>query len=168
MTYSVYIPRVFENITKKRICDAFETNGIGIVERIDLVSTMGSNGKTYNSAFVHFTFWYDSSHAIRFWEKVQDPTKQARLVYDDPWFWIVLPNTGKLVVPGERKECLVCCVEKEKEKEKEKSYEIPTPTTSLVDSSYVDILEQEIRRLRCENKIIQDELHVALRTRTTV
>jgi hypothetical protein len=34
---------------------------------------------------------------------VLNPNKEARVMYDDPWYWIVLENKGKKRVPGQRK-----------------------------------------------------------------
>ena len=137
MSFSIYIPYVFPNITGDRICDAFAFNGYGIVQRIDFVSKMDSMGKNYNGAFVHFSHWFETEVAARFREKIEDPEKQARIVYDDPWFWIVLPNTGKKVVPGARKECL---------------------NINSVDAGYAACLEREIYSLREENKDLRQKV----------
>ena len=42
--------------------------------------------------FVHFKEWYSNSAAVHFRERVENPEVDAKLVYDDPWHWIVLPN----------------------------------------------------------------------------
>ena len=141
MTFSIYIPHVFLNISKERIGDAFEFCEYGVVERIDFVTKMKADGKCYNSAFVHFSHWYDNDSAIRFRDKIQDPEKQARLVYDDPWYWIVLPNTAKAVLPGSRKNCLDIDCE-----------------MNLVDDEYAAKLEKVLRILRDENQLLKDEL----------
>ena len=138
---SVFIPYVFPNVTKDRIAAAFESNTLGVVDHIDLVEKIGLNGKFYNYAFVHFSHWYDNDHATRFLEKVEDQSKQARLVYDDPWYWIVLPNTGKTVVPGSRKPCINLT---------------PTNGVELVDTEYVSKLESEIAKLYLENLALKD------------
>jgi hypothetical protein len=138
---SVFIPYVFPNVTKDRIAAAFESNSLGLVDRIDLVSKTDANGKFYNYAFVHFSHWFDNDHAARFLERLDDPTRQARLVYDDPWYWIVLPNTGKALVPGSRKPCINLG---------------PTKGVELVDTDYVAKLESEIAKLYVENLELKD------------
>ena len=90
---SLFIPHVFSNISAERITAAFQDNDIGQVSHIDLVSKMDKNGQVYNSAYVHFAFWYQNSTAANFQERVVNPNQQAKLVYDDPWFWIVLKNS---------------------------------------------------------------------------
>ena len=44
-------------------------------------------------AFVHFEHWnYYNSAAINLRQQIEDPNVIAKIVYDDPWYWILLPN----------------------------------------------------------------------------
>jgi hypothetical protein len=99
---SLYIPRVFSNFTKKYIAEAFEKIFIGKVSKIDFVAKM-YNGTVYNSACIHFEYWYDNVAALNFQNRVLDPNQEARLIYDEPWYWIVLENKAKKRIQGERK-----------------------------------------------------------------
>jgi hypothetical protein len=101
---SLYIPHVFANFTKEFVAQTFSRLNIGDVERVDFIAKMGSDGKPYNAAYVHFLKWYDNSTARNLQEKIVDPVKQARLMYDDPWFWILLENKAQKVNPGDRKK----------------------------------------------------------------
>jgi hypothetical protein len=103
---SLYIPHVFANITKKTIIDTLEFQGIGKVKEIDFVEKMDKKGKLYNTAFVHFEQWYDNISALNFQERVKNPDKEARIVYNDPWFWVCFENKGKKQIPGARKETI--------------------------------------------------------------
>jgi hypothetical protein len=103
-TMSLYIPHVFGNVTKEYMMETIEFQGLGKVKHIDFVEKMGKNGKTYNSAFVHFDFWNDNITVTHFQERVKDLNKEARIVYNDPWFWVCFENKGKKHTPGERKE----------------------------------------------------------------
>jgi hypothetical protein len=90
---SIFIPRVFANITKERITHIVENVvPLGGVDRIDIVEI---DDKT-NRVWVHFTHWYDTEFVNEFKKLLLDETKQAKIVYDDPWFWIVLKNTHRL------------------------------------------------------------------------
>lgn len=102
-TMSLYIPHVFANITEERIATIFHKLRLGKVARVDLVAKMGHNNMTYNAAYIHFDYWYNSVAARNFQEKVLDPNAEARLVYDDPWFWVVLENKAEKHVSGDRK-----------------------------------------------------------------
>jgi hypothetical protein len=94
---SLFIPRVFENIREESIIKVFETLCIGSVNYVDFVQKQGKNGKIYYAAFIHFNHWYDNTASRNFQERVLNPNKEARLVYDDPWYWIVFENTSAVV-----------------------------------------------------------------------
>jgi hypothetical protein len=94
-SYSVFIPRVFTNIGEERITTIFHCLSIGEVNRVDLIRKTGKNGDNYNMAFVHFNHLYDSPSAECFKRDVEDPEKKAKLIYDEPWFWLVLPFEEK-------------------------------------------------------------------------
>jgi hypothetical protein len=103
---SLYIPHVFPNFTGEYIAAVFEDLEIGRVDHVDLVSKLDNSGKPYNSAYIHFQYWCSGPIAENFQARVQDPSKEARIVHDDPWYWIILENTGKKHDPASRKECL--------------------------------------------------------------
>lgn len=107
---SLYIPHVFPNFTKEDVAKAFEDNYIGKVKNIDFVAKMSSKegvSKLYNAAYIHFEEWYDNMAARNFHARVRDPIKEARLIYEDPWYWVVLENKARKYIPGERKPCIV-------------------------------------------------------------
>lgn len=113
-SYSVFIPRVFSNIKEDRIKDIFDTKRIGKVSSVDLISKKNQKGDTtqyYNMAFVHFEKLYDTTESLKFRREVDDPDTKATIVYEDPWFWIVLPF---------------------EQKEKEKNTKSDTPTNNNV------------------------------------
>jgi len=96
---SLFIPHVFKNFSGKHVAGIFEKLGFGIIERVDIVPH--HKGKShFNNAFVHFHVWYETGVNSRFQERVLNPEKEARIVHDDPWFWVVLPNiNGGSIVP---------------------------------------------------------------------
>tara|TARA_B110000438_G_C15435475_1_gene488084 strand:+ start:32 stop:634 length:603 start_codon:yes stop_codon:yes gene_type:complete len=89
--YSVYIPRVFLNISKERIANIFHKLDIGDVARIDFKKKTNLKGENYHMAFVHFNAIYKNFNGESFCRDVEDVNKQAKIVYDDPWFWVVCP-----------------------------------------------------------------------------
>lgn len=103
---SLYIPHVFSNFTAEYISNVFNYSNIGMVDHVDLVAKIDKQDKPYNAVYVHFAYWFDNPFAKNFQAKVLDPKNEARIIHDDPWFWIVLENTAKKHVPGARKECL--------------------------------------------------------------
>ena len=99
---SLFIPRVFPNITADYIKNCFQDLGLGQVERVDLVS----KGE-YNAAYVHFVLWNNNSFTSGFQYYAADPSEKCIMYYDGPWYWIVLENTSaKRVGPERRKETI--------------------------------------------------------------
>ena len=87
---SIYIPHVFSNITKERIGDVFSKQSLGDIQRVDFIPKKGKDGKEYNMAFIHLN-WYDNDCVRNLQEKIHSKT-DARIVYDDPWFWNLYEN----------------------------------------------------------------------------
>jgi hypothetical protein len=100
---SLYIPHVFPNFKKEDIIAIIEEQSIGKVSHVDMVTKMGQDGKQYNAVYVHFEFWCDTIANRNFQARVCDPNQEARVVYDGPWYWIVLENKARKYTPGERK-----------------------------------------------------------------
>lgn len=94
--FSVYIPRIFDNIPTHKIVNTFELLDLGKVDKIDIILKTNTNGTNIKMAFVHFSEWYTNSAAINFRQNVENPNIDAKLVYDDPWHWIVLPNVSAM------------------------------------------------------------------------
>lgn len=91
---SVYIPHIFSNIDEARIIRVFDSLSIGKIKNIDFVAKTSKDGVVYNAAYIHMESWYDTVISTTFQERVRNPDKEARLVYDEPWYWIVLENRG--------------------------------------------------------------------------
>lgn len=94
---SIYIPRVYANITTEFIADTFEKLDLGTVDRVEAVPRDGD--KTSYMAFVYFASWNtENKAAVNLANRIKCPKpgeSQARIVYDDPWFWILLPNKSE-------------------------------------------------------------------------
>jgi DNA repair exonuclease SbcCD ATPase subunit len=91
---SIFIPRVSPNITGDYIAAIFEKLKIGSVDLINFESKVDRNGRQYKAVCIHFDHWFQGTIAANFQERVLNPKKEARIVYDDPKYWVVLPNTG--------------------------------------------------------------------------
>jgi len=88
---SVYIPRVFNNISAERVAHVFQNLHLGRVHHVDFAPRVDDNEA--KMAFVHFEYWNTNNvvcqHLI---ERIQDPQREARVVYEDPYYWLLLPN----------------------------------------------------------------------------
>ena len=134
---SLFIPHVFPNITKDRMMNAFADASLGTVKRIDFVPKFSRDDKMYYSAYIHFESWSDNIIAANFQQRVLNPEKEARIVYDDPWYWIVLENTS---------------VDKDEEDEEEEE-----ESEDFVAADYVEVIEKALEEARRENALLREE-----------
>ena len=109
---SLFIPHVFNYISSERIQHVVETY-LGKVSRIDIVSKSTMDGNYYNSAYIHMSQWYDTQTVANFQESIKNPDKQSKLIYNEPYYWIILENTSKNMKPNPLKRKLTldleCC-----------------------------------------------------------
>jgi hypothetical protein len=143
-TLSLFIPRVFPNISSDRIAGVFEKQEFGKVKRVDLVNQGG-----YNRAYVHFDEWCDSPMVRSFQERVLNKKDRVVVVYDDPYYWIVLENTSTYS-PGDelgpkKKINIDGDVNK---KTKPLSGPAPTIVDMQVQANYIHWLQSENIRLQ--------------------
>ena len=90
---SVYIPRLFANISAERIIGVFENLRLGKISYIDFVPRDQDPGT--KMAFIYFQEWYTQNVACEHLiERINDPEREARVVYEDPYYWILLPNNS--------------------------------------------------------------------------
>jgi len=88
---SLCIPRVFENMTKKRVLDTIQELGLGEIDHIDMVPRTSEKGEKFLRVFIHFRRWSSTSDAVRARERLLTG-KDIKIIYDDPWFWKVSAN----------------------------------------------------------------------------
>jgi hypothetical protein len=85
---SLYIPRVYPNISELRIRKIFEDLSIGLIDRLEIISNTSKKGEKYNIVYIHFQSWYINSYAQEIKQKLLK-NKDIKITYDDPWFWKV-------------------------------------------------------------------------------
>jgi hypothetical protein len=88
--FSIFIPRVFSNISVERICDIFSSKNIGDVDTVNLVRRVNKKGEQYNMAFVHFRRLYDNEQSRGFRTSVENPDEcnEFRFYYGPTiWYW---------------------------------------------------------------------------------
>ena len=82
---SIYIPRVFPNMTPARVKNVFdELFKSKCVDRVDMVTKKNKDGEEYKRVFVHFKHWPKSATETR--DKLVDG-ETVQVVYKDPWYW---------------------------------------------------------------------------------
>lgn len=99
---SLYIPHVLPNFNKEFLTEQFEQ--LGDIDHIDMISKLDKASKPYNSVYIHFNRWYTDIETRNFHAEVLDPKTDAHFYYDKLWYWLVLPNTAKKQISGNRKQ----------------------------------------------------------------
>ena len=99
MPLSIYIPCVYCNTSKQFILETFRNMGLGEVSRIDFIkreinSLDNSISHPFNQAFVYFAYWNKNPIVEKLHKDILDPNQDARLFYDEPYYWRLLPNNN--------------------------------------------------------------------------
>ena len=96
---SLCIPRVFPNIGEQRIRAIFRELGLGEIDRVDIIKRTNDLGEEFKRVFIHFSQWADGFEDLRNRLSTEEGY-QLKIVYDDPWFWLVSANKGKKHAAG--------------------------------------------------------------------
>lgn len=95
---SLMIPRVFPQwVDEQNIIDIFHKQHLGRVYKVSIIRCRDSKSRDYPiyQAFIYFSAWYENEIAYNFQQRIYGPKKQARVVYDDPWYWLAFENTKR-------------------------------------------------------------------------
>lgn len=88
---SLFIPSVTASTTEEQIQKVFESLHLGVVSRVDFVEKDGNNQKGKYMAFVHFEYWFINNSSYHLQERITTHG-QGKIVYNDPYYWIVMEN----------------------------------------------------------------------------
>jgi hypothetical protein len=99
----LYIPRMNTFwASPERVTEVFEKQNIGSVSRVDIIKTKVSKqrkqlrshigGDYIRSAHVYFNEWHDTQTNRNLQARVLNPKKDARIVFDDPWYWLLIES----------------------------------------------------------------------------
>jgi len=92
---SLMIPRVFPQwVDEQKIIDVFHQQRLGRVYKVSIIRMPDNKKRSIPiyQAFVYFSAWYETEVAYNFQQRIFGPRAQARIVYDDPWFWVAFEN----------------------------------------------------------------------------
>jgi hypothetical protein len=94
-TMALFIPRVFPQwINETTLADIFHKQNIGLVYKVSISKKRKEKKDKHPifNAFVYFTAWYDTQVSYNLQQRLTGPQKQARIIYDDPWYWTVFEH----------------------------------------------------------------------------
>lgn len=92
---SLMIPRVFPQwVDEETIVKIFHEQHIGNVYKVSIIRQPDGRRGNYPiyKAFIYFNAWYKNEIAFNFQERIVNK-RETRVVYDDPWYWVVFKNT---------------------------------------------------------------------------
>lgn len=92
------IPRVFPQwIDEQKIIDVFHEQRLGRIYKVSIIRVPDSKKRSYPiyQAFIYFSAWYENEIAYHFQQRIFGSKGQARVVYDDPWYWVAFENTKR-------------------------------------------------------------------------
>jgi len=98
---SLFVPHIFPNFDQKYVTEVFSE--VGEIERVDFVSKLDRDGKPFNAAYIHFKKWYNNENNCNFHYNIIKNGSDKWYHDDSDYYWIVLPNTAKKHVSGDRK-----------------------------------------------------------------
>lgn len=84
---SVYIPNIQKDVDAEFIAHIFEKNDIAKVSRIAI-----EHKKNKQFAYVAIEFWHDTEVAYNFINRLNNPNKEARIVYRGDDWWVAQIN----------------------------------------------------------------------------
>jgi hypothetical protein len=90
---SIFIPSVTATTSEEQIQAVFHNLNIGVVSRVDFVERDAVKGGGRYMAFVHFEYWFLNNTSYHLQEKIVNEG-QGRIVYNDPYYWIIMENSN--------------------------------------------------------------------------
>jgi hypothetical protein len=92
---SLVIPRVFpQYVDEQEMIDIFDRQHLGRVYKVNMIHMTGESrrrGHPMYKAIVYFSAWYNNIVAYNFQQRIFNK-REAKVVYDDPWFWVAMEN----------------------------------------------------------------------------
>ena len=94
--FTLYIPRVNRSHMGhgEYVKRVFEHQGIAILNYVDFFEHDTPNS-AFGFAILKVQFWIPGIISQHFQERLQDSSKETRIVFSDPSYWIVLPYNEK-------------------------------------------------------------------------
>ena len=118
---SLVIPRVFPQwVDEAKIIKIFRDQKLGEIFKVNIVRMPDEKGRNHPiyKAYLYFSVWYESIIVANFQDRIYGKDKQARVVYDDPWFWTVFKNTERVKLSKADKRMMRISLETYKENER--------------------------------------------------
>ena len=146
---SLFVPYIFPNFDKNYVAKSFKD--LGDVACVDFVTKQDrTNGKTYNAAYIHFNKWYNNANNRNVQYNILENGSDRWYHDNSQYYWIVLQNTAKKYVPGERKQTIDLSGLKTPEKIVQNTVHPNTPM-----KTYANAFDEEFVDDTCFNECLE-------------
>ena len=115
---SLVIPRVFPQwVDEAKIINIFRKQKLGEIFKVRIVRMPNEKGRKHPiyKAYLYFSVWFESIIVQNFQDRIYSKERQARVVYDDPWYWTVFENKERVRLSKTDKRMMRISVEMYKE-----------------------------------------------------
>lgn len=143
--HTLYIPYISDNYSVEDIRNIFSKYSIAMVKDVDFVMNMNYNtGLIQRSAYIYIDYWFYSRVSANFVERLNSENN-ARLVVNDPEYWIILPSTAKKHIYNGRKlriDLDVC-----------NNHDIPPLVNTMVSDEYTAYEYEQLKRMTSDDDL---------------
>ena len=70
----------------------FDNQRLGVVSRVTILPEVSWFNRRASKAILEIKYWYNNAASINFREKMLSNNREARIVYNDPLYWIATPT----------------------------------------------------------------------------
>lgn len=155
---SLVIPRVFPQwVDEAKMIKIFRDQQIGIISKVSIVSMPKEKGRKHSvyKAYLYFSVWFENIISQNFQDRIYGKARQARVVYDDPWYWTVFENTECLKLSKEDKRLMRVSAEIYKNSLFVQEQQEQQEQIAHEQAEQKQQLEQQKQQLAEQNNIIQ-------------
>lgn len=93
---SIFIPRVFNNITENVIRNVFDKPSFGKIQSIEMLNKTNHKNEKYKSAIIHLV-WNDNNNLSHNTRCELLNGNVVNIMYNNPWFWKIYMYAPKNV-----------------------------------------------------------------------
>lgn len=91
--FTLYIPDFVHPADLDLIKETFEKLELAKVRKVEFLEHLeceyNVEPELYGAARVYIDYWYDNGSVSHMQERIKNPNQEARLVYDDPHYWVI-------------------------------------------------------------------------------
>ena len=109
-------------------------------------------------AYLYFSVWFESIIVQNFQDRIYGKDKQARVVYDDPWYWTVFENTERVKLSKADKRMMRISLETYKEDARlTRTIREMKKNREFLEEQQEQILTQTMKEIKKNREFLQEQ-----------